>query len=1256
MRFVADGPALPDDLLVARDMGHVLFFCGAGVSQARAHLPNFATLADRVLALLGSAQDSPARRLFSAASDFERHTGLTGLVATDRIFGLLEREFEPIDVRQAVAQALQPAANADLGAHRTLLDLSRNRAGVARLVTTNFDLLFEACDETLSSSNPPRLPDPRRDADFRGVVHLHGRVDEAYQQARDDEFVLSSADFGHAYLSDGWATRYIQALLERFRIVFVGYSADDPPVQYLLEALNRFAKPGQSLYAFQSGDSEQATAQWSHKGVSPIPYSSIDGHAALWTTLSAWAERARDVDGWHHKLIARAEQGPTDFLPHERGMVAHLTATESGARYLANAVTPLPATWLAVLDPKVRFARPDRAYEIESEKQPFDPFDAFGLDHDEIPLPPDPRNPLADRPVPQGAWDAWATTDLDRTLASAASVPTLRGPRAAAAADLPPRLHLLGQWIRRISSQPAAVWWAAQQSTMHPSVQDGVERQLRSGDSQASQVVRETWRRLLACWRQPEISSHPTQYRVQAAAKQDGWSALLVREAIALYRPYITAASSGKRPPGPSAEQSFGNLAQFDIEYPKPYQSLGIDPKFLSYAVAQFREHLELAVQLELDFVEQATPYFDTIRPDDGKQLGEDSHGLTGQLIAFTNMLVELAGIDPHSARVEVRRWLGKKDPVFVRLQIWAAGRKDMTTYDEAGRTFLDLDDEAFWSHRQERDLLYSLRDRWQELTNEVRERIESRLRDGDIPWAEQLGRAKEAVAHTRLNKLRWLTTQGVKFSFDVDAEMERLRTAAPSWTERSAEGVAQPMVSEAFPILTDTDIAPLADLPVDQILERAAQDQREDFFSRTRKDPFRGLAGSRPKRAFRAIAAAARRGEFIEWAWRTLLYSESDTMMSTRMLSAVGSRIGRMSFDQVLELAHPITEWLLAKSQALQSNCPTVFDAVWRNTVAALSRPLATPQPHRSNRRWVDEGLNRPAGRLADTVLRVLTAMELPEGAGLPIEWSKRLAELLDLPGDHGRHAIAITAYHTNWLFHVDARWTDEHLLTTAHANVESSAAFWAGYFWGAKAPQPALFQILRASLLSLARQADLGRDHSNKVAGFLLIEWGSEPQLVTDVELREVLIHSNEDLRIQTLWYLSHWGRKESRWNDLLIPFLTRVWPRQRSVRSAAVSSRLADLAFAFPERFSEIVVAILPNLTATNPASMMSVDASQDVLIASHAPRLLDLLHTIVGADSLYWPEYLPALVIGLASHPETKSDPRLIDLRRRAIEGQ
>jgi len=53
MRFFADGPSIPDELLEDRDRGRVVFFCGAGISMP-AGLPNFAELARRVMLKLGT--------------------------------------------------------------------------------------------------------------------------------------------------------------------------------------------------------------------------------------------------------------------------------------------------------------------------------------------------------------------------------------------------------------------------------------------------------------------------------------------------------------------------------------------------------------------------------------------------------------------------------------------------------------------------------------------------------------------------------------------------------------------------------------------------------------------------------------------------------------------------------------------------------------------------------------------------------------------------------------------------------------------------------------------------------------------------------------------------------------------------------------------------------------------------------------------------------------------------------------------------
>jgi len=312
MRFTAHGPDIPGDLLDARDDGQVIFFCGSGVSLHQAGGPTFPQLAQRVITELGVPSESTAAQVLEIAQNLPAIAGVGSVIATDQIFGLLERDFPVHDVRRAVSKAVKPPETAILDAHRSLLDLSRGPDGVTRLVTTNFDLLFEAAASTsLDCLVPPLFPNPSKGTGFRGIVHLHGKVNDAYDDIDSEEFVLSSADFGRAYLSDGWATRFMQALIERFRVVFVGYSADDPPLKYLLEAL-RPNYAGDRLYAFQNGAAKAASALWMQKGVTAIPFDRFD---QLWSTIMLWAERARDPEAWHNSIAALASQPPGSLKP-----------------------------------------------------------------------------------------------------------------------------------------------------------------------------------------------------------------------------------------------------------------------------------------------------------------------------------------------------------------------------------------------------------------------------------------------------------------------------------------------------------------------------------------------------------------------------------------------------------------------------------------------------------------------------------------------------------------------------------------------------------------------------------------------------------------------------------------------------------------------------------------------------------------------------------------------------------------------------
>ncbi|MDC0273976.1 SIR2 family protein [Planctomycetaceae bacterium] len=238
MRFRENGPSIPDALLQARDEGRVVFFCGAGISQAKAGLPDFFGLAEAVIRELGVPPESDACKVLKKAKELGEELDVTGLISADRVFSLMEREFDSTDIQSAVAKCLTPQEGVNRSAHSTLLRLARSPDGKTRIVTTNFDRLFESAEQDVQLFQPPRLPDLSRYEDIDGIVYLHGCTNNEYSGSEGDGFVLSSSDFGHAYLSEGWATDFFREVIRKYVIVFIGYSADDPPVHYLLVLLH----------------------------------------------------------------------------------------------------------------------------------------------------------------------------------------------------------------------------------------------------------------------------------------------------------------------------------------------------------------------------------------------------------------------------------------------------------------------------------------------------------------------------------------------------------------------------------------------------------------------------------------------------------------------------------------------------------------------------------------------------------------------------------------------------------------------------------------------------------------------------------------------------------------------------------------------------------------------------------------------------------------------------------------------------------
>jgi NAD-dependent SIR2 family protein deacetylase len=153
MRFFADGPSIPEQLLEDRDNGNVVFFCGAGVSRP-AGLPGFVELADQVIQELGAPPESKVRAMLERAKQEP-----DGAPPLDQIFSALQHEYRSADIDNIVQRLLKTPSLADVEQHQIILRLSKNAAQQIQIVTTNFDLLFERAQRDLRRNVAPALPD-----------------------------------------------------------------------------------------------------------------------------------------------------------------------------------------------------------------------------------------------------------------------------------------------------------------------------------------------------------------------------------------------------------------------------------------------------------------------------------------------------------------------------------------------------------------------------------------------------------------------------------------------------------------------------------------------------------------------------------------------------------------------------------------------------------------------------------------------------------------------------------------------------------------------------------------------------------------------------------------------------------------------------------------------------------------------------------------------------------------------------------------
>lgn len=297
--FILDGPILPNKVRESHEKGNLVLFCGAGISY-KLGLKDFKGLTEDLYENLNSPE---LLKEGEEKQEFDRGN-------YDRVLGFLENSSGEEFRNELKKWGEIKSAKADLSTHKSIIDLSTTDKAGIRLVTTNFDLGFSKLIEReeeykkITIDSAPKLPVAKVSKWNNSIVHLHGIGTDP------ENVVVTSADFGSAYITERWCSRFVTDLFYNFDILFIGYSLNDPVLRYLIDAIASESKKESietRIFAFIEKGNE---ASWNKKGIIPIEFDPKDEFYYLHETLKEWAKRYKEGSLGFKKLYSSLYNKP----------------------------------------------------------------------------------------------------------------------------------------------------------------------------------------------------------------------------------------------------------------------------------------------------------------------------------------------------------------------------------------------------------------------------------------------------------------------------------------------------------------------------------------------------------------------------------------------------------------------------------------------------------------------------------------------------------------------------------------------------------------------------------------------------------------------------------------------------------------------------------------------------------------------------------------------------------------------------------
>jgi hypothetical protein len=775
-------------------------------------------------------------------------------------------------------------------------------------------------------------------------------------------------------------------------------------------------------------------------------------------------------------------------------------------------------------------------------------------------------------------------------------------------------------------------------------------------------------------------------FELDAIIKTEGWTVMNLRTYGEYSRPTLIVSpswSSGTLPPIGEEKTRLRDLIKIEVTYPAVEVNSEIQSDLRKRFIEVLRENLRHAINLEKEIGSYSATSLAPIIADTDKE--GDSYtrrrGLSARMIALANEFEQLVSSDQSAAQREFFAWPVDDDTAFCRLRIWACRFRTIIGPQDVVDVVTSLSTESFWNTRHQRDLLLSLQERWNDLSEQQKQRIEARILGGRKRWRrESATDFRERRIHAILERLLWLKDNGCNFTFNIAKHTKSLETQLIEWNPKWAKNAASSLEGVTGSVRTETDPSSIQDEPIGKILEASKAASKRDWGSLTEHDPFAGLSKARPIRAIAALDRDARRGNLQESAWRAFLQPENRQDDRPRLAWFIARRVLAYPDAFIAPLIRTIVSWFRSAWEKVRIADPSTFDALITKLTDVLNLEIADARTGlvRTDKHidWATEAINSPAGNLAEVLSKDVDLTKAKKGERLSPRWKGHIDGLFALPGDQPRYAKTILAYQLEWIHHVDPDWAFAKLISALDSDVnDDRQAVLTGILWRGVIPNDdQLFFAIKPHLLDLVADSQIERrGYTESLSGLLLNAWirtryKKSRKLLKDQELNRLILTSDDRLRTTFLWQMDQWSRPDKEAGDgapnkakdraylrnLLVNLLGEIWPKQLQARSGIVSARLCEIVLRDSDSLKLLGPVVIPLLvpSGTEYMHLFGLSKSESTLVSDYPKLVLDVLYPAMPVNTRAWPYNMGQILQDMVdADGSMRLDPRWLELNRR-----